>query len=840
MYFCCAAAQTSVERENPSGNIRTYTEDEISGMSVSDTANMIQEWAKFCGKVVDASKLVFDGRFLMSLSIESIFFLLKSREDAEALYRYLHPDASGTASTAMEETSGPNQQQIEEQRALFAAPYIDPTNMVTTFVTYAEACFDHYQANAQTYNSPYFCLVQSSGYGKTRLLREVARKVRVMYVCMRSDAARVTGYPRHTATAMTALFEGLNRSTASTYVDGLAERFGQCVQSALTKLPPPGVDDETSEASFPSERLAGSVWNFKDVHLPANPQEESELVILVLDEARASLDVQVNQISQFRLIRRALARFAKKFKMRRFVAVFVDTSSRIKNFSPSADLEPSLRPTQLDDELIAPKLFMPFILRNSFDVNFKPLQGNDLSSLVDSDDYLRAGRPLVSMPSSESIVHGRRSISGLTKQLSFLSRKLHGGQSQRTRAGALSEMLCRLGASVHPHHPYAREMVADYMATLLGTDNERKSMLVAYVAEPKLAIAAADSWSSESLFANELAPALQHALMSGAVSQGARGELVSQILWLFAFDKAAQLAGKGVGECVELEQVLTQLLPADSDIDISKAIPIHLQGSKLACCQFVNIMDRFSTRIHVQAAQRHCGISFRDGKTGVDLAFPLFMKKLSILLVQIKNRADMQYPNSKTRSACIKMRPEFAFAGDNFDPREIKEMGENSVCVFMQVGAKNALAALEPGSSSYPTLQIFGLGSRCLQPAVRSCLETLIDGRLNFQNFFRYQYSTRDKSEPSPDSENLSVSAWPFICDDSSNVRSGSRSKSSRSVEIYDFPKADTQNDDVYKVAKNVTVKHLKEICKQYGLQTKGSKSILLQRVLFELPPGVH
>ena len=703
MYFCCAAAQTSVERENPSGNIRTYTEDEISGMSVSDAANMIQEWAKFCGKVVDASKLVFDGRFLMSLSIESIFFLLKSREDAEALYRYLHPDASGTASTAMEETSGPNQQQIEEQRALFAAPYIDPTNMVTTFVTYAEACFDHYQANAQTYNSPYFCLVQSSGYGKTRLLREVARKVRVMYVCMRSDAARVTGYPRHTATAMTALFEGLNRSTASTYVDGLAERFGQCVQSALTKLPPPGVDDETSEASFPSERLAGSVWNFKDVHLPANPQEESELVILVLDEARASLDVQVNQISQFRLIRRALARFAKKFKMRRFVAVFVDTSSRIKNFSPSADLEPSLRPTQLDDELIAPKLFMPFILRNSFDVNFKPLQGNDLSSLVDSDDYLRAGRPLVSMPSSESIVDGRRSISGLTKQLSFLSRKLHGGQSQRTRAGALSEMLCRLGAYVHPQHPYATEMVADYMATLLGTDNERKSMLVAYVAEPKLAIAAADSWASESLFANELAPALQHALMSGAVSQGARGELVSQILWLFAFDKAAQLAGKGVGECVELEQVLTQLLPADSDIDISKAIPIHLQGSKLACCQFVNIMDRFSARIHVQAAQRHCGICFRDGQTGVDLAFPLFKKKLSILLVQIKNRADMQYPNSKTRSACIKMRPEFAFAGDNFDPREIKEMGENSVCVFMQVGAKNALAALEPGSSTYPT-----------------------------------------------------------------------------------------------------------------------------------------
>ena len=100
---------------------------------------------------------------------------------------------------------------------------------------------------------------------------------------------------------------------------------------------------------------------------------------------------------------------------------------------------------------------------------------------------------------------------------------------------------------MHPQYPYATELVADHMATLLATDNERKSMLVAYVAEPKSAIAAAQAWNSETYFVNEMIPALQYALITGAVSQGSRGELVSQIVWLLAFDRAAKEAGKSVG-----------------------------------------------------------------------------------------------------------------------------------------------------------------------------------------------------------------------------------------------------------------------------------------------------
>jgi hypothetical protein len=84
---------------------------------------------------------------------------------------------------------------------------------------------------------------------------------------------------------------------------------------------------------------------------------------------------------------------------------------------------------------------------------------------------------------------------------------------------------------------------------ILPTDNKRKSMLVANVAEPKLAIAAvsAGDRNRETYFVNELAAALQYAFLSGAESQDLHGELVAQIIWLLAVDQAATLVGMSVG-----------------------------------------------------------------------------------------------------------------------------------------------------------------------------------------------------------------------------------------------------------------------------------------------------
>ena len=392
---------------------RGYEETEILSMSVSEVADFVGEWARLNEIDLNLSALNLSGQVLMVLSSLQLYKVLgfKTQEDSDALYSKLHSSKQDafTISGSDLVLKDDMKQQIQDQGLLFSAPYKDPTNMVDAFIAFAQACFDHFQANSVTFNSPYFCLVQSSGYGKTRLLREVARKARVLYVCMRSEESTYRGYPQRSSTAIRALFGGLDKESVANYVEGLSARFAKCFQYALTNLPEPGVNDKSSHASFPSERLAEIVWKLDDMQVSGEMDRSTsnELVILVLDEARATLNNYVGGISRFHLIRRALAYYSRSSKQRKLVIVFVDTSSRIQKNSPSSDKEQSLRFSNMDNEMIAPRLYMPFIIRHSFDANFKPYLGYDLSSLVGSYEYLKAGRPLVSMPSvaamSESV-----------------------------------------------------------------------------------------------------------------------------------------------------------------------------------------------------------------------------------------------------------------------------------------------------------------------------------------------------------------------------------------------------------------------------------------------------
>ena len=595
-------------------------------MSSSQARGIVVEWTRIRGsKLKIPPEFIPSGECLLGIKPHDLYTLFFEKpEDGEALFAYFHESESESSYSK----SSSAYSNFDKQEQLFSSPYKDSTNMVDTFITYAESCVTHYRKNFMIFSAPYICIVQSSGYGKTRLLREVARSVPVMYVCMRPEDA--TGYPRRSSLACDALFANLDASSEDSYVTELSERLALCVQSALTKLPSPGDKGDTTEPFFPSEQLADIVWNFADVKNPSTssaPETKGQLVILALDEARETLKPAVGELTQFCAIRKALRKFAEANPNQKFLVVFVDTSSRIQNFSPSVKKEQSWRASSVDREPVALKLYAPFILRNSFDQNFSPLEvQGSLSSLVNCYEYLRAGRPLMSMATTGSMAVGRPSVHVLHRELDLLNLKLHGGQSKRSRQGALSEMLCRLGAFVHPQHPFATEMVADHMATLLETDIERETMLVSYVAEPKLAIAAAKSWQSEALFVEELVPALQYALISGAVDQGARGELVGQIIWQFAFDKCSQQAGLMIGECVDLEQVLMQLLPIDSKIPLSSVIPKHLQGAKLACCQFVNMVGNYSSETHVKAAQRHCGVRVPENQIGIDLVIPVMAK----------------------------------------------------------------------------------------------------------------------------------------------------------------------------------------------------------------------
>uniref|UniRef100_A0A7S0QL40 Uncharacterized protein n=1 Tax=Cryptomonas curvata TaxID=233186 RepID=A0A7S0QL40_9CRYP len=641
--------------------------------------------------------------------------------------------------------------------AEFVAEYIDTSKIVEGFIDYATACQLNFFNSNFTFLSPYLTLVQSSGYGKTRLLRQVAYSHVMLYVCFRKILS--TGYPPRTNKAISALFGGLNQKKRAAYVNELKRRLDWFVHNALTMksqlLSVEGTQKPEVDALFPSERFL-EVWDYPAKGRPPSVTS-TDLVVLAFDEARECLQV-VKEIgvSQFRLMRQALREFSieRNTRDRKIIGIFVDTSSRIQNFAPNEDDDPSARKVVRGHEIdyTAMKLFHPYILAAS-DVHFKPSSSEDILSLRTSREYLRVGRPLVTQ---SSIVD-----SDFCK---FLQRKLYGGGSSLTEPAALGIMLSRVSAFVCPRHGVASDLVANHMATLLACDEERKGMLSTYVAEPRLAIAAADVWRDESVFSKHCIPALQKALMSGALSQGIRGEIVAQILLLLACDTACRRAGRGPGSCVSLSAVLKQLLPADTDDKLLReVIPECLKDAEIACCQFLYVAHQFTERTFFELAERHCGACLREGQRGADLVIPIIGKYAGYLIIQVKNLVSCQKDCAESKMVCQCLRPSYVFALDGMDNAYLEELDRSSVCLFMQLGAQAPSAMTVVMPEGLPSaLEIFGIVPRCLSTCINhaAAVKMLVRGKVDLAGFI----AEVNLDGPNPDAGGRRArNAWPFL-----------------------------------------------------------------------------
>ena len=563
-----------------------------------------------------------------------------------------------------------------------------------------------------------------------------------------------TGFPLRTSQAINALFAGLDETNANRYSGQLSERLEMCWKSAINNLPKPG-EALSDPARFQSEYAANQVWNLNAVVEP-DDSSRGELVLLVFDEARATLEASVQGFSQFRLIRSALWKYSQRVKTSRPIfCVFVDTSSKIQSFAPQAEPDPSLRPLVLEMERTAKELFRPFILRGSFDALFPklPPATENLVALINGVSYLSAGRPLLALTSNL----------GHEEELSFWSRKLCGGGSHMSTEASLSHMLCRLAAFVHPQHPISTALVADYMATILGTSAKRASSLIAYVAEPKLAVAAAQQWRQPGQLARLFLPALQRALVGGPLDQGSRGELVAQIVILCAFDKACFLAGKSPGESVTLRSVLEQLLPEDADLSLLDKLPPHLLMLHCACCQFVDFCQRFGHDEVVALAERHCGGAFRDKRRGLDLVIPLLDVIFGLFLIQVENWKT-GYPFSD--STLQKFDLKFAFKHDKFRPDALARMNERSVVLGLQLGTEQDSAMVKSGPHNSKVLVVNGLGARCLDTEVRSALRVVLDQHVTLKNFITNDGYDQDEGHdygPNPNQAEAVQRCWPLL-----------------------------------------------------------------------------
>ena len=337
-----------------------------------------------------------------------------------------------------------------------------------------------------------------------------------------------------------------------------------------------------------------------------------------------------------------------------------------------------------------------------------------------------AGRPLVALESCEG-------------QSTFLKRKLLGGNDMLNESGSLGAMLCRVSAFISPRHKVASDLVANHMATLLACVSSCKATLSTYVAEPKLAIAAASElWSDQDFFTKHGIPVLQGALLSGALSNGIRGEVAAQIILLLAFDCACAKVGKPPGVRVSLKSVLLELLPPEIDDSlVDRLIPAKLKEATIACCQFVNVAHEFSRQTLLDLAARHCSATLKEGQRGADVVIPFWGDELGILIFQIKNLKTCQKHCGFSSIVCEELLPSNVFSCDEID--DLVNLDSNCVRVFLQVGAVKPVAYSPQNSkrlkNSAQALEIFGMEPRCLseREAYVDALKMLVHGPVDLE-----------------------------------------------------------------------------------------------------------
>jgi len=680
----------------------------------------------------------------------------------------------------------PNAQASNDVVTSFACEYKDPHNGLSLFATFLSECSNSFHAEPEVFLSPYVSIVQSSMYGKTRLIREIARSYyRTVYVCLRDEHS--SGYPPRTQGAFTHLFARPPTNANAEFSRILASRFKRLVLSAINNLPDPRRPDANSNedrVEFPSTRFGAKLWNdellkpwteMDNALFPNGDWSMPQMVVLAIDEARYTLDERsfVNGLSLFRYIRKAATLCAVEIpKHIRFFVIFLDTSSRIQNFSPSLVHDPSRRSTELEDEGIQLELFRPHILSHTFDVHFTrllPPGTTDLRPLLESNEWLNAGRPML----KELSVTGKRT----------LKIKLQGGGTAPTEmVDRLAIILARVGAQVSPVSHYASEMVAGNMATLLDVDLRRESCITTFMAEPALARVAGRMWGKGGMLEESLIPALHEGIVSGAFNKGRDGELVAQIIFLLAFDNVCKSLGKEIGEMVPLKHVITELLPEELNVEavnmvLDRCIAAQLREASVSCVQFVNLCGQLERDEILQLAERHTGGVLSVGQPGLDLFLPVIHSELAAIVVQVKACEalhDSSYPNSAGRL----LRPSVAFAGGPLDIEpDLTHLDANTVRIYMQLGAVEPKERYvckqvkgDTGKETTPLpfpLQIFGVSSRCLSSTVRASLAAILADGATWETFISRQSLLEAKSarRHGPVSRDLRYkrACWPFV-----------------------------------------------------------------------------
>lgn len=621
-------------------------------------------------------------------------------------------EAHAVAADAMEETVT-TMEQLGGPDVLMAVDLLDRLSDAFTdgeylgdakvkLLAYLKRCLAIHEANPQALTAPCFTIVQSFGYGKSRLLAKLAHDaeehddtMKVLYMC-----ARPGGFPVPTLRLREWLFfstEDVDIAHRLLVLYRHAESNWTTIGSSWLEL----ITSARADRYVRNELRAAEGVNFTESSNSTKKQRSNKVLVLAIDEAgEVVADASDQKANDIQLLQRALVIANKTIDGGGAIfAVLADSNAKILDGPPFS--------------------FPPFVLSHTQDLHWDQLRGTlrdeEGSSIteealrykhvvVNGDEettwkaLISMGRPVWTSRFNASMRECARLDMTPTQArnvsrervISLAAHKLLMGQDPSRRQSFTKEtmfgiaaMLCRVGIRPSTASAVAARSVEDLMATVAYADYQNGGVLYTYPSEPVLAFGATRVWYAISTaLPLGMLPQLKALQMDGVLDAGTVGEMVARIMLLLTMDSCIVVATRAAlhrecvffGQLVDVQLFLTALGGEDVGVWDSKAAKSRQERVtdfwawrstweewKMGFCQFIPLdCEPTETTLWYLLARRAAGI-MPENHNGVDLVIPIFRKsKVSLIVVQV-SILDSEFPVSVSD----KMRPSSIFGADN-------------------------------------------------------------------------------------------------------------------------------------------------------------------------------
>jgi len=452
------------------------------------------------------------------------------------------------------------------------------------FLRHLRRCCKLYLADPSVYAAPWLVLTQSSGFGKTRLLHQVATKlangtvderpegdaldVRLLYLSTRGMEHSSPFMPRTPDLVQFFFREGRVAHQLACAVEYACGKWEAVKRDWLGLFGVDFIDESEAEYTLrcgvPSEQqrwhdivaeatLHGALRNTRAAYSGSLPIPEDEnarvkVLVLAIDKASHVREREDNRGRNYlQLLGSALTELNSALRDRNVLvfAVLVDTNPQIADWGPSGSKRRS---------------FPPFVLTHTMDVMLsRPRSAEaapfDYKTSVLEDD--KAWDVLVSMGRPLWRNYHTSAMNGAASLAIYTAARMLLGGLDPTDVGSYTEgpsvkgvasMLCRPGLRPQSSSVFASQAVADLMAVLHYVGDTRDVCVCGYVTEPVLALGATHLWYGvEQALEKFVLPQLRELLMRGVLEVDNVGDVVARIVLLLAMDEASSMDGLEFG-----------------------------------------------------------------------------------------------------------------------------------------------------------------------------------------------------------------------------------------------------------------------------------------------------